>query len=595
MVSTLVRLPYTPLRDLLRGRVTARLDWRGVVADSGAPPEIQALLERVIGQKRLWRSERADLAAELLDHFFEAIEEGETDSEFIARFGDPDQAAALVCRSKIRSRPTAWHLLRWTCWLLAIGCIFYAGVAVRYYTGRPTPAVNFTAAVNAQVTRPPEGEAAWPIYESARASLGADETDPLINFNEYDEHWPQTARWIDGHQKAVESVLRGSSLRVLGLVLGLGVQKTESGAFALSAGENLARASVPQLQDLRILGNLLACDARRARERGDGQRLEADIAALDRMALQVAGDVAPTVGQVFSLDLLARCYDELDRTLIKSPRLLDDAAPIRITQRISVPQTGSDLINFRGERLYFEGLLQRTFTNNGQGDGRFSTAGWNFCAMNYVQEPAMPAQMLLDAAPGALLQPASMLFMGSRKDQSEEFDRLMDLNDAMIRVPLREADTDGPAEMLRALSRDSVLRWRYALLLTVAPALERPAELAERTLGQRDGLLVGLALEMYRRMHDRYPDNLEQLMPGFLPTIPADRITGDPLKYRLTSGKPLVYSVGVDRVDDGGRVPVRDGLADPDLAAKWGKSATVVGGDWVLYPKPRIAGDGAGD
>jgi hypothetical protein len=203
--------------------------------------------------------------------------------------------------------------------------------------------------------------------------------------------------------------------------------------------------------------------------------------------------------------------------------------------------------------------------------------------------------MLVDDESGAVLQPASVLVMGSRKELLEEFDRLMDLNDAMIRVPLREADSDAPYEELRTLRSSTLSRWRYAPILTLAPALNRPAELVERTLGVRDGLLVGLALEMYHRRHHRYPDDLAQLTPALLPAIPADRITGDPLNYRLVGGKPLVYSVGVDWVDDGGRVPMRNGVADPNAAAQWGKFATMVAGDWILYPKPRPSDGAAGD
>jgi hypothetical protein len=129
------------------------------------------------------------------------------------------------------------------------------------------------------------------------------------------------------------------------------------------------------------------------------------------------------------------------------------------------------------------------------------------------------------------------------------------------------------------------------LLLTLVPTLHRSAEIAERALGQRDGLLVGLALEMYHRRNQRYPDTLKQLTPGLLPEVPADRITGDPLKYRLIDGKPLVYSVGVDRIDDGGRVPLRNGKPDSNSAAKWGDFATIVSGDWVLYPQPRVPDD----
>jgi hypothetical protein len=84
------------------------------------------------------------------------------------------------------------------------------------------------------------------------------------------------------------------------------------------------------------------------------------------------------------------------------------------------------------------------------------------------------------------------------------------------------------------------------------------------------------------------------LVPEQLPAIPADRITGSPLKYRLVNGNPLVYSVGADRIDDGGRMPISNGRPDPTAAARWGTFSTIVAGDWVLYPKPRVA-ESSGD
>ena len=72
--------------------------------------------------------------------------------------------------------------------------------------------------------------------------------------------------------------------------------------------------------------------------------------------------------------------------------------------------------------------------------------------------------------------------------------------------------------------------------------------------------------------------------------MPADRITGDPVKYRLLGGKPVVYSVGVDRKDDGGTPPMI--LIHPEYsdAARWPQpgeeNAKIPSGDWILYPAP---------
>src|SRR5688572_18422159 len=109
-------------------------------------------------------------------------------------------------------------------------------------------------------------------------------------------------------------------------------------------------------------------------------------------------------------------------------------------------------------------------------------------------------------------------------------------------------------------------------------------ELAEHRLGRRDGVVVGIALEAYRRETGRYPDNLNALVRRFLDEVPADRINGEAIRYRLANTKPLLYSVGGDRDDDGGRAP-----EFPNTAVNWGLSPgrEIVDGDWILYPSPQ--------
>jgi hypothetical protein len=83
---------------------------------------------------------------------------------------------------------------------------------------------------------------------------------------------------------------------------------------------------------------------------------------------------------------------------------------------------------------------------------------------------------------------------------------------------------------------------------------------------------------------------LRELVPQLLPQVPADRITGDPVRYRLVDGKPLIYSVGADRVDDGGRILDRHGKSY--AAAEWRfPPADAPKGDWILYPLPRDTSD----
>lgn len=64
---------------------------------------------------------------------------------------------------------------------------------------------------------------------------------------------------------------------------------------------------------------------------------------------------------------------------------------------------------------------------------------------------------------------------------------------------------------------------------------------------------TGLQLERFKRDHGHYPRGLNELVPHYLAKQPVDVMTGDPLIYRIKNdGSPLVYSVGANRIDDGG-------------------------------------------
>jgi hypothetical protein len=63
---------------------------------------------------------------------------------------------------------------------------------------------------------------------------------------------------------------------------------------------------------------------------------------------------------------------------------------------------------------------------------------------------------------------------------------------------------------------------------------------------------VMCALELYRRAHGAYPADLATLAPSYLPALPEDPFSGDPLVYRVETEGYTLYSVGPNKVDDGG-------------------------------------------
>jgi hypothetical protein len=67
-------------------------------------------------------------------------------------------------------------------------------------------------------------------------------------------------------------------------------------------------------------------------------------------------------------------------------------------------------------------------------------------------------------------------------------------------------------------------------------------------------LEVQLALRAYYVNHGRYPTALNVLVPAYVPSVPADPYADSGLlRYRLAAKRYVLYSVGPDGVDDGGK------------------------------------------
>jgi hypothetical protein len=100
------------------------------------------------------------------------------------------------------------------------------------------------------------------------------------------------------------------------------------------------------------------------------------------------------------------------------------------------------------------------------------------------------------------------------------------------------------------------------------PNCSRAMQSAARNQTRVNLALVACALERHRLARGEYPATLDALTPQFLEKIPHDLIGGAPLKYqRMADGKFLLYSIGWNETDDGG------------------KNSSVLDGDWMWAAK----------
>jgi hypothetical protein len=80
---------------------------------------------------------------------------------------------------------------------------------------------------------------------------------------------------------------------------------------------------------------------------------------------------------------------------------------------------------------------------------------------------------------------------------------------------------------------------------------------------------VALAAESHRRTHHgRWPERLQDLSPGVLPDVLLDPFDGEALRYQVQTESVIIYSVGPDGVDDGGKIDEADPNACTDIGIR---------------------------
>ena len=109
------------------------------------------------------------------------------------------------------------------------------------------------------------------------------------------------------------------------------------------------------------------------------------------------------------------------------------------------------------------------------------------------------------------------------------------------------------ADRRRRRSPPGRVALRHLFSTRLLSFLDRTLQRVRRIETQRELALTAVALKRYRLRHDRWPADLNALVPELLGQPPTDPMDGQPLRYRLNSdGSFTLYSVNVDGKDDSG-------------------------------------------
>lgn len=123
---------------------------------------------------------------------------------------------------------------------------------------------------------------------------------------------------------------------------------------------------------------------------------------------------------------------------------------------------------------------------------------------------------------------------------------------------------------LEAIDRKIAAQKHKTLLSITAPSFDKFALLQRKLATSRNACRVLFLLHAYKAEHGHWPKDLKEALPKGSAEKLDDPFANKPFGYRLKDGQPLLYSVGVNGVDDRGK---------PCDEKKWGDT-----GDVVFWP-----------
>jgi hypothetical protein len=581
-----------------RGKLTGKTPAEVVKSarEAGLPAELGAAVLAITGKTRLWNRERTDVARELCGHFFDGLEEGEMPAELLRRFGDAKQAARLITRAKKRNRPWWWKAqrdARRAVWVsLALLVVWYGYHAARFYMGSPVVRFSIVSKINGPSLAVPLGERAWPVYRDAYIAIrDAGDAWPKRGVSDEVLSLENDQRLSAGDRAAVASFAtrfapqiaayrRAASLERSAFVVGdtppPATQYNPNEWKSQLRGEQETAPDVsaygfllPQLAVYSAAGNGLGFDAVRAIDAGDAQGAVQDVRAILGVAAHATED-GTIIAQMVGARLLERACCTV-RELVASPTgHLSEPQLVELMHALSsyrVSHTGGDRVNLSLEVVAFDDFLQRSYTDNGHGNGHL-TAG----AMELGSFTGRAGSRL-----DKIIGPALSGVVADRRAMKEAHERVMAAVAEQMSLPLYARDRSVVDATARKVRGGVLGRGGAAIVEDLTGAMLMAQKHADLALCRRDATVARLGCEVFRLRHGRYPAGWNDLVPEILPRAPIDPWTGRALGYRpdageLEPGRPLLYSAGPDKVDDGGEFKR---LAGTEI---WS------GKDWAVWP-----------
>ncbi len=562
------------------------------------PSDIRAIIDRVVRRARLRRAERADIEKELESHFNDGLAAGHNSTDLIRDFGDPVEASRRFRQGSIAKRSPLDRAFRKTMiatlWVVGSFTALYA-IAIVYLSANP-PVISFDPVATYVATIPtaPPDQHAWPHYKRGLVALSDPGSKPATFASWGDAlgsaipgqpGWEAQRALLVERRTGVDAILEGSKFAVLGYTPMIGHNPDDAEVHFYDPAQAQPTQTefpmlyllLPHLSSLRQAARFASADALVAIESGDAARFTADIDAMLSIARHAEeGNIL--ISQLVGSAIRHLAFSRVVMALEWMPERFSDADLAHLTASLrSIPPAAYEC-DLSTESLCLLDLLQRTYTDDGDGDGYFN-GSVGFESLREVADLGYPPS--LSSPEGEAIttlslvgSPIAVFAFASRKEivdlQSEFFRK----TEEMSKLPLWQQDFRHEAEFEAMMRASAMAEVKWTIPRLLMPAVAKAASIRRLGEGQCQEALFAIAMEQYRRAHGAWPATLAELAPKFLPTAPIDPYDGKPLRYRLTGGIPTVWSVDRDLKDDGGDLSMTTDwiwfVGDDDLT-RWQK------------------------
>ena len=433
------------------------------------------------------------------------------------------------------------------------------------------PQRNFTQELNSTIDSIPLSQRAWPELRRAVDRLDLDrsrsfsaEVKQLVKSSDA----LTQDRWLSANQEALQALRSALRLPKLGLPWDASIPEAPDQFLLLSPNERAALALadpnsvIPSeevdlliglplrfLQPMRSMARLLEADARSAVRTGDLSRAVDDCIAMLDVARLCQQDPM-LISQLTGLSIRSLAQATI-LELVSTDSLGSDPDSLqRLARALSVPVAR---VSFAGERMIVEDTIQRFYSDDGSGDGVFLVS--RLPEAYLLTSTPMPRLIMTNGVRlhELFLQPFVARAAGTRKQVIETFDGLVSEARKLRDTEPWAIDWTVLETRQGALVSDGILRGVHLFPLPlVTPGFDPLIIASHGSRFMHDCARLVVALHQFRVRHGEWPPQLDELQPDLLIDLPRDPYDGAPLRYEVRDNQPVIWSVGIDGVDQGG-------------------------------------------